>query len=100
MPSKKEGFGLVGLEAIAYGVPTLISAASGLAETIKLHAPLLAYEWILPVSGDIVTKWAERIEFLLIGRVGAFARAAALREQLAVKLDWKWAAIELLKRLA
>ena len=100
MPSKKEGFGLVGLEGIACGVPTLISAASGLAETVKLCAPQFANEWILPVTGDPVTKWAERIEFLLTGRDGAFARAAALREQLASKLDWKRSAAELLRKLA
>jgi glycosyltransferase involved in cell wall biosynthesis len=100
MPSKKEGFGLVGLEAIACGVPTLMSASSGLAETIKFHAPQLANEWILPVTGDAVTKWAERIEFLLTGREGAFARAAALREELAEKLDWRRAAAELLQKFA
>lgn len=100
MPSRKEGFGLVGLEAIACGVPTLISASSGLAETVKFHAPQLANEWILPVTGDAVTKWAERIEFLLTGREGAFARADALRKQLAGKLDWRRAAAELLQKIA
>jgi glycosyltransferase involved in cell wall biosynthesis len=100
MPSKKEGFGLVGLEAIACGVPTLISAQSGLAETVKIHAPELANEWVLPVTGDAVTKWAERIEFLLMGRRGAFARAAVLREKLATDLDWKRAAAELLGKIA
>jgi glycosyltransferase involved in cell wall biosynthesis/tetratricopeptide (TPR) repeat protein len=100
MPSKKEGFGLVGLEAIASGVPTLISAQSGLAETVKIHAPDLVNEWVLPVTADAVTKWAERIEFLLTGREGAFARVNRLREQLATKLDWKPVAAELLKRLA
>ncbi len=100
MPSQKEGFGLVGLEAIACGVPTLISAQSGLADTLKWHAPDLASEWILPVTGDAVTKWAERMEFLLTGREGAFARAAALREKLAAELNWKQAAAELLEKIA
>ena len=99
MPSKKEGFGLIGLEAIACGVPTLISAQSGLAETLKLHAPQLADEWILPVTKDAVTKWAECIEFLLKGREGAFARAAALREQLSTTLDWQSGAALLLDKL-
>jgi glycosyltransferase involved in cell wall biosynthesis len=100
MPSKKEGFGLVGLEAIACGVPTLISAQSGLAETVERAAPQLAKEWILPVTGDAITKWAERIELLLTGRKGAFARAASLREQLDEKLDWKESAAEILARLS
>ena len=82
MPSKKEGFGLVGLEAIACGVPTLISAQSGLAETVMRYAPQFANEWILPVTGEVITKWAERIELLLTGREGALARAAILRKHL------------------
>jgi glycosyltransferase involved in cell wall biosynthesis/tetratricopeptide (TPR) repeat protein len=100
MPSKTEGFGLVGLEAIACGVPTLISAQSGLAKTVAQHAPQLASEWVLPVSGDSVNKWAERIEFLLTGRDGAFARAAALRDKLASELDWGRAAADLLREIA
>lgn len=99
MPSRKEGFGLIGLEAIACGVPTLISAQSGLAETVKLLTPHLASEWILPVTGDATTKWAERIEFLLMGREGAFARAAMLREQLGAKLDWQSGVTSLLNML-
>jgi glycosyltransferase involved in cell wall biosynthesis/exonuclease VII small subunit len=100
MPSKKEGFGLVGLEAIACGVPTLISAQSGLAETIRRYAPELAPEWILPVTGDAVTEWTGRIKLLLEARESAFARATVLRERLSVELDWKRAAAELLERLA
>ena len=100
MPSRKEGFGLVGLEAIACGVPTLISAQSGLAETLRRQAPDLAEDWILPVTENAVTKWAERMEMLLTGRVGAFARADALRGALATKLDWKRAVQQLLAELA
>ncbi|MDX6695598.1 MAG: hypothetical protein QOF02_3201 [Blastocatellia bacterium] len=100
MPSRKEGFGLVGLEAIACGIPTLISAQSGLAEIVERHASQLAGEWVLPVTADSFTKWAERIELLIMGREGAFARAAVLRKKLAEELDWKRAAAELLSRLA
>ena len=99
MPAQTEGFGLVGLEGIACGVRTLISERSGLAETLRQKVPDSANEWILPVTGDAVTKWAERIEFLLTGRDGAFARAAFLREQLSPKLDWEFAAAELLAEL-
>ena len=100
MPSKKEGFGLVGLEAIALGVPTLITANSGLAKTLRQHAPTLAEDCILPVTGDAAAKWAGQIELILTRRDVAFARAAALREQLAAKLDWKQAAADLLEKLA
>ena len=100
MPSKKEGFGLVGLEAIACGVPTLISAQSGLAETVMRYAPQFANEWILPVTGEVITKWAERIELLLTGREGALARAAILRKRLDEELDWKRSAREILDWLS
>ena len=100
MPSKKEGFGLVGLEAIACGIPTLVSAASGLAATLRLSAPKHANEWILAVTGDAVAKWAERIEFLLTARESAFTRAEALRAQLATQLDWRREASKVLARLS
>ena len=96
MPSRKEGFGLVGLEAIACGVPTLVSDQSGLAETLRHCAPQVADEWILPVTGEGIAKWTERIEFFLVGRAGAFARAAVLREQLSAKLNWRGEAAALL----
>jgi glycosyltransferase involved in cell wall biosynthesis/tetratricopeptide (TPR) repeat protein len=100
MPSRKEGFGLIGLEAIACGVPTLISAQSGLAETLSRLTPQLADGWVLPVTGDAVTKWAERIEYLLANRAVAFALAGELRDALSVKLDWRRAAEDLLTTLA
>ena len=99
MPSKKEGFGLVGVEAIACGVPILISSQSGLAETLRRYVPTLADEWILPVTGDVVTKWAERIELRLTGRDGAFSRALVLREELAKKLSWEHSAVNVLRNL-
>lgn len=37
MPSRTEGFGLVGIEAIARGVPFLTSDESGLAEILRKH---------------------------------------------------------------
>ena len=100
MPSKKEGFGLVGLEAIACGVPTLLSAQSGLAETLKKFAPDHAPGWILSTNGDPIAKWAERIESILLARKDSFSRAAALKNELAERIQWKTAAEELLNRLA
>lgn len=99
MPSKKEGFGLVGLEAIDCGVPTLISSESGLSETLRCHAPSLAEDWILPVTEDAVTKWSERIGMCLKGREGAFSRIATLREELSGKLSWHRSATEVLDKL-
>jgi glycosyltransferase involved in cell wall biosynthesis/tetratricopeptide (TPR) repeat protein len=99
MPSLKEGFGLVGLEAIACGVPTLISEKSGLAETLLRHVPEYATEWILPVTGNAETTWAERIKLLLCARERAFASAAVLRDQLVAKLDWQRGIGEIFSKL-
>eukprot|EP00058_Branchiostoma_floridae_P016480 XP_002601968.1 hypothetical protein BRAFLDRAFT_94539 [Branchiostoma floridae] len=74
MPSRAEPFGLVGLEAIAAGVPVLISEHSGLAELIeelsdRLGQPTFRH-CIVKMKGDTATdadveKWAERIEDVL-----------------------------------
>lgn len=99
MPSKKEGFGLVGLEAIACGVPILISSQSGLADMLRIHVPDLADEWILPVKEDAGAKWAERIELRLKARAGAFSRALELREGLSKKLSWNRSVENILNKL-
>lgn len=88
MPSRKEGFGLVGLEAIAQGIPTLLSDESGLAESMREQVPQLAESWILPVTGRAAETWAARIEMLLASRLDAFARAAAVRDALNAAIDW------------
>lgn len=40
LPSRKEGFGLVGLQALACGVPVLLSSAAGLAEHVAADGGL------------------------------------------------------------
>ncbi len=50
MPSRTEGFGLAGLEAISQGVPVLISASSGLADALKECVPAIARAHIVDVT--------------------------------------------------
>ncbi|MDO9337553.1 MAG: glycosyltransferase [Caulobacter sp.] len=103
MPSRSEGFGLVGLEAIVAGVPVLISEASGLGE--MLHETLgreRAQRFVVPVTRDgeaDVDAWARAIEMILYEIDAAFRRAALLREQLARIKTWQTAVDQLLAEL-
>ncbi|XP_078576568.1 uncharacterized protein LOC144862151 [Branchiostoma floridae x Branchiostoma japonicum] len=98
MPSRAEPFGLVGLEAIAAGVPVLISEHSGLAELIeelsdRLGQPTFRH-CIVKMKGDTATdgdveKWAERIEDVLKNARSEFAEARAFRERLLASKYWE-----------
>jgi glycosyltransferase involved in cell wall biosynthesis len=92
MPSRSEGFGLVGLEAISMGVPVLLSERSGIAEAIARDAREHARGHLVPVTCELeadVAEWARRIEFTLADRRAAFQRAQELR--LALMDTWTWA---------
>ncbi|XP_078576497.1 uncharacterized protein LOC144862102 isoform X1 [Branchiostoma floridae x Branchiostoma japonicum] len=98
MPSRAEPFGLVGLEAIAAGVPVLISEHSGLAELIeelsdRLGQPTFRH-CIVKMKGDTATdadveKWADRIEDVLKNARSEFAEARAFREKLLASKYWE-----------
>jgi glycosyltransferase involved in cell wall biosynthesis len=101
MPSRTEGFGLAGLEAIAAGVPVIISLESGLAEYLaravqRGEVPQeLVDGCILAVVGDpgtVRSKWAEQVGAVLRDRDAAFQRARALRDALTPVLNWRAAA--------
>ncbi|WP_176439087.1 glycosyltransferase [Puniceibacterium sediminis] len=101
MPSVAEGFGLTGLEAIAAGVPVIISAESGLAEYLRDPAlnqgldPDLFEASIASVTlGDVANRneWAAKVDSALSDHATAFARAAKLRAELKLRLTWDKAA--------
>lgn len=95
MPSREEGFGLVGLEAIAAGTPVLVSSRSGLAAWLSEVEPDLAHHFIVHTSGDDpenVARWADAIDLVLTKRERAFERAARLRASLGSKCTWAQAA--------
>gem|GEM_PF-3913798 len=104
MPSVAEGFGLTGLEAIAAGVPVVISSASGLADYLRGAvtneglSPELVESCIAPVHlSEVETRsaWAEKVDAALFDREKAFQRAAELRKALRVRLTWEDAARKL-----
>jgi glycosyltransferase involved in cell wall biosynthesis len=91
MPSRAEGFGLTGLEAISAGCPALLSDRSGLAELILEFAPEEAHHWIVSVAGDETTflgKWETQVEFILSDRKAARERLKTLRDKLSEKISW------------
>lgn len=109
MPSKKEGFGLVALEAIAAGVPVLISADSGLAEMLHKDPEVLAAIDITSAqsaicivdgkSDDVIAEWAKQMRVVLSNREAAFARADQFKKDLASVLKWRSAARALVEEL-
>ena len=91
MPSRSEGFGLVALEAIAHGVPVLVSNKSGFAEFILEAADSLAAPFIVRTSDDIhvsAINWRDSIINVLQDVPSARARAIAIREALVQHSSW------------
>lgn len=103
MPSRAEGFGLVALEAIAAGVPVLVSDRSGFAEMLERTTPQLAAQFVVPVTGDsdaTAQHWAQALERLFLDPQAAFERARVLKAALAAALDWGPTVRSLAKRVS
>lgn len=104
MPSKTEGFGLAGLEAIAAGIPSLISTQSGLGATIVNLAKgmgsdlkRIANECVIdthPDGPDIALNWSLECSHRLNDLDKAFKDANDLRKELGKKLTWEAAALD------
>ncbi|CAH1250248.1 Hypp8828 [Branchiostoma lanceolatum] len=91
MPSRAEPFGLVGLEAMAAGVPVLISDQSGLAALVNEVVPEFHHS-VLGITGDDsvdVRHWADQIEKVLQMSEAEFSRAAALKQKLLDSRYWE-----------
>jgi hypothetical protein len=103
MPSRKEGFGLVGLEAIVAGAPTLVSSESGLGELLReTLEQQQAGRIVVQMSGDDTRdreEWARAVEATLRDRDAAFRRAAEVRTLLANTKSWTGAIALLLAEL-
>jgi glycosyltransferase involved in cell wall biosynthesis len=102
MPSKVEGFGLTGLDAISAGVPLIASAASGLGWLLARHAnhfsgdlKRIASQAILDADPDgdaVLSEWRDRLTAILTNPGKAFTEADDLRKALAPKVSWSLAA--------
>jgi glycosyltransferase involved in cell wall biosynthesis len=102
MPSKVEGFGLTGLDAISAGIPMIASAASGLAQLLARHAKnfsgdleRIAMDAVLdvePDGDDVLDKWFDRLKTILTNPEKALIEADDLRKALAPKVSWTLAA--------
>ncbi|XP_078658156.1 uncharacterized protein LOC144903646 [Branchiostoma floridae x Branchiostoma belcheri] len=100
MPSRSEPFGLVGLEAIAAGIPVLISDKSGLSDMIK---KLVAEKKLPPgLNNRIVEtsmrdsdmdktaeKWADKIRDTLTDTDRAFRDAKEFKDALLKSKYWE-----------
>lgn len=86
MPSRSEGFGLVGLEAISHRVPVLVSDQSGLAEVLREVGTPAALSAVVPVvEGDdeeTAERWAQALEQRLLRPDQAFDDARQLLDDL------------------
>ena len=101
MPSKREGFGLVGLEGISAGIPVLITSESGLAELLldrdvaAAIGQTLAESCVADVDGlDAANDWAGRLNAILSDGA-SFSRADQIRNSLRPLLSWRAAAVKL-----
>lgn len=100
MPSRREGFGLVALEALAQGTPVLATDKSGFADIVLRLAPEhLALNTVVETPSDRDTaarNWADAISRQLTDKGAAFARAAELGQLLAREVNWDIAARKLM----
>jgi hypothetical protein len=106
MPSRSEGFGLSAFEAIAAGVPIIVSFDSGLAEYIQRASadgdidPAIVGACVANVFGEdrqVVDEWSSKINGILSNREQAFQQAQALRIALTPLLSWSNAADAFIK---
>lgn len=102
MPSRAEAFGLVGLEAIAAGVPVLVSGRSGLGVLLLDQGLPVAHQAVVDVAAttrdlDVdVRSWEKSIHAVMRNLPAAFGEAADLRREMAARCSWETAATAVL----
>ncbi|XP_077869682.1 uncharacterized protein LOC100372804 [Saccoglossus kowalevskii] len=88
MGSRSEPFGLVGMEAIASGLPVLVTANSGLADFLYESFRLEAKEMVVDVgvgeigTGKDIEIWADRVTQILMDYDYAFKFAQRMKKSL------------------
>ena len=102
MPSRSEGFGLAGLEAIVAGTPVLLSDQSGIGALLtEVLEHDQASRFLVKMSGDDqdYQGWGRAVDAVLRDREAAFRRAAELRTLLGKQKTWAAAIAGLLAEL-
>ncbi len=105
VPSRHEGFGLVGWEAIGTGTPLIIGSGAGLAHQLRMsldgREQGLASILDLDGSDEDAGRIALAIRKVAADLPGALRRAESLRRHLAAEhaCDWSTAATDLLAKV-
>ena len=96
MPSRTEGFGLPGLEALSAGLPVLISGNSGLGGALK--KVLFGSHYV--VDSEDPKDWAKKIrDVCQKPRKDRLSEAKLLREHYAKAYDWEKPCTVLVKKM-
>ena len=96
MPSRTEGFGLPGLEALSAGLPVLVSGNSGLGEALK-EVPLGSQ---CVVDSEDSKDWAREIRDVRQKRRKVrLSEAKLLREHYAKAYEWEKPCTVLVKKM-
>jgi glycosyltransferase involved in cell wall biosynthesis len=99
MPSRVEGYGLVGHEAIQAGTPVLVSGRSGLGILLTEVLGAAAAQHVVPITRDLAIDadvWGSRIAGVLLDPAAAFRTAATLGRTMAGERTWAMAAQRIL----
>ena len=96
MPSRTEGFGLTGLEAISAGLPVLVSRNSGFAEALRSAA----FGSTFVIESEDPAVWTAAIRNMWSkGRECRLEEAATLRDSYGRKYNWTKQTKELVDKM-
>jgi nucleoside phosphorylase/glycosyltransferase involved in cell wall biosynthesis len=105
MPSREEGFGLVACEALSLGVPTLVSAESGIGEVIARvanDAHMHTDKCVISMDGDVpavAKRYADAALAILMDESKWLSYFQVLQERLLPVCSWEAGARQFLARL-